>query len=677
MFQKIPNYIKYIFTNVFFLFIFIIFFRSLFYLFFAQLDNVSSLEIQKAILLGIRFDLKLAILTFFPLTVLVLITNYRFLKSKTYKKIATIYLVLAYLTLTLFYLFDFGYYEYLAIRLDASSLRFLGNLKISIQVLIESYPIYKGLLGLLILNFIIYKYATFIYNIFSKTHQEITKKLKVVFFILTILLLSFGVYNSVTHYPLRWSEAFFSKTNSVNQFALNPVLYFFDSFAFRSEGVDLEKFKTYYPVIAKHLDLPQDTINFEKKVTFKIPYKEKPNIVFVMLESVGTAPMSFYGNPLNSTPKMDSIIKESLSFSKFYVHKPGTAGSVFASITGLPDIEDIKTASRNPMIIDQRIIFDQFKEYEKLYFLGGSANWANIRGVFQSNIKDLKIYEEGSFEEENRADVWGIDDYDLFKEADKKLKKLQKKGKPFVAYIQTATNHMPFTVPNKKENFIPILENEIDEKTLLKGGFRSLGQLNGIRYLDFNVARFLERTKKSGYYDNSIFVFFGDHRGGMKKLNFLKNNEDDLGVQVHHVPFFIHAPNYIKPQIIDKYAKLIDVFPTATSLAKVNYVNYTLGRDLLDSTSINTAAFVYIQSKGEKAVGLLKDNFYYEKTNISKKTGLYSLQADAVKDIQHDRPNIAKEMDSLLSAYYHTTKYLYFNNKKDSKPEKILGNSKN
>ena len=70
---------------------------------------------------------------------------------------------------------------------------------------------------------------------------------------------------------------------------------------------------------------------------------------------------------------------------------------------------------------------------------------------------------------------------------------------------------MPFTVPDKKETFRPILEEEISEKTLLKGGFRSLGQLNGIRYLDFNVAHFLERAKEAGYYDNSIFVFFGDH----------------------------------------------------------------------------------------------------------------------------------------------------------------------
>jgi phosphoglycerol transferase MdoB-like AlkP superfamily enzyme len=669
MFQKIPNYIKYIFTNVFFLFIFIAFFRGIFYFFFASLENISSQEIQKAVLLGLRFDLKLAILTFFPIAILVLITNYKFFKNKIYRSIATVYITLAYFILTLFYLFDFGYYEYLAIRLDASSLRFLGNFKISFQVLMESYPVYKGVFGLVILCLISYKFAAYILKTHTKAHQKITNKIKALFFIFTFLTLSFGVFNSVTHYPLRWSEAFFSKNNAINQFTLNPVLYFFDSFAFRSEGVNLEEFKNYYPVIAKHLDLPQDTINFEKKVTFENPYKVKPNIVFVMLESVGTAPMSFYGNPLNSTPKMDSLIKESVSFSKFYVHKPGTAASVFASITGLPDIEDVKTASRNPMIIDQRIIFDQLEGYEKLYFLGGSANWANIRGVFQSNIEKLKIYEEGSFEEENRADVWGIDDYDLFKESDKKLKKLHEKGKPFVAYIQTATNHMPFTVPDKKESFMPILENEIDEKTLLKGGFRSLGQLNGIRYLDFNVARFLKRAKESDYYENSIFVFFGDHRGGMKKLNFLKNSEDDLGIQVHHVPFFIHAPKYIKPQIIDKYAKLIDIFPTATSLAKVNYTNYTLGRDLLGTTSNNTAAFVYIQSKGEKAVGVLKDNFYYEKTNISKKTGLYSLQADTVKDIQRDKPAIAKEMDSLLSAYYHATKYLYFNNKKESQPK--------
>ncbi|QVY66690.1 LTA synthase family protein [Polaribacter sp. Q13] len=663
MFKKIPNYVKYIFTNVLFLFIYILLFRILFYQFFAQLEGVATSEVQKAFSLGVRFDLKLAVITFLPLAILILIVNYRFFKTKIYKKIANLYLVLAYLILTLFYLFDFGYYDYLSIRLDASSLRFLSNLEISSQVLVESYPIYKGIFGLLLLCFLIFKLSKFIYNSYSSQRNTISKKIKAIYFISTILLLSYGIYNSITHYPLRWSEAFFSKKNEVNQFALNPVLYFFDSFAFRSEGVNMDSFKAYYPVIAKQLNLPKDSISFERKVVFDSTYTKKPNVVIVMMESVGVKPLSYYGNAINSSPKIDSIIKKSLSFSNFYVHKVGTAASVFATITGLPDIENVKTASRNPLIQDQRIIFDQFKGYEKLYFLGGSANWANIRSIFQSNINGLQIFEEGSYKTEKRADVWGIDDYELFNESNKVLKKLSKEDKPFIAFIQTASNHMPFTVPDQKESYTPLSEDEVSDDLLKKSGFKSVAQLNALRYLDFNIAKFLERAKKSGYYDNTIFAFFGDHNTSMKRTDkFTK--EFDLNIQAQHVPFFIHAPNLIKIGTISKNGKLIDLFPTVASLAKINYTNYTLGNNLLDSIPKKTASFVYLKINGEPAVGLLQDSLYYSKTDISKTTGLFNLKTKEVKDIKDTYPLVAKKMDSLLSAYYHSTKYLYFNNKK-------------
>ena len=143
MAKKIPNYIKYIFVNILFLLVFTSFFRILFYTFFSELNSFFSSEVQKAFWLGTRFDIKLTVITLFPLAIFVLVLNHRFFKQKIYKLIATFYLTLAYLVLTLFYLFDLGYYDYLTIRLDASSLRFLSNLKISSQVLIESYPIYK------------------------------------------------------------------------------------------------------------------------------------------------------------------------------------------------------------------------------------------------------------------------------------------------------------------------------------------------------------------------------------------------------------------------------------------------------------------------------------------------------------------------------------------------------
>jgi len=666
MFKKIPNYIKYIFTNVFILFVFIFIFRIIFFTSFAQLENVSSAELKTAFWLGLRFDLKLAILSFFPLSIFVLITNYSFFKYHIYQKIATIYSLIIYLILTLFFLFDFGYYDYLSIRLDASSLRFLSNLKISGQVLLESYPIYKGLLGVLLLCYIIFKIAKQIYLYFNNQKTFISNKIKSFYFITTFLLLSFGIYSSIVHYPLRWSEAFFSKNNAVNQFTLNPVLYFFDSFAYRSEGVNMDEFKKYYPVIADHLGLPKDRVSFERKVTFDTKYTKKPNVVIVMMESVGVKPMSFYGNAIQSTPILDSLIIKSVSFPNFYVHKSGTAASVFASVTGLPDIESVRTASRNPLLQDQRILFDQFTEYEKLYFLGGSANWANIRSIFQSNIKGLKIFEEGSYETEKRADVWGIDDYELFKETNKELEKLAKQNKPFVAYIQTASNHMPFTVPNKKESYKPLKDSEISKQLLAKSGFKSVAQLNALRYLDFNIGRFLKRTKESGYYENTIFVFFGDHNTAMTRTA-LYEKEHDLNIQLQHVPFLIHAPKFIKPTIIKKNGKLIDLFPTVISLAKINHNNYTLGNNLLDTAYTKTASFVYLSIKGEPAVGLLKDSLYYSKTRVTKTRGLYNLNKKGLTDLQEQYPKQLKEMDSLLEAYYTATKYLYFNNKKLSK----------
>lgn len=664
MFSKIPNYIKFIFSNAFFIFCYLLILRLVFYYFFSDLENANENEVSSAFNYGIRFDIKLTSLLIFPLAILIFIVNTRIFKNNILKTISKTYLLLAYVFITLFYVFDFGYYDYLNTRLDAASLRFLSNLKISTQVLFESYPVFKGLAVLLILILIFYKIISFVYNSFEENRDNPTKKQKAFFIIIPTLILAFGIYNSFTHYPLRWSQAFFSQNNNINQFALNPVLYFFDSFKFRNEGFDTEKTKKYYSTISRELNLPKTPLTFEKKFHKNDSIKNKPNVVIVMLESLGVVPMSYYGNPLNSTPHMDSIIKNSVSFPNFYVHKAGTAASVFASVTGLPDVDGIRTASRNPFVINQRIIFNQFNDYEKLYFLGGSANWANIRGVFQANTKGLKVFEEGSYEVEKRSDVWGIDDYELFKESNKELKKLHDKKEPFIAYIQTATNHMPFTVPDQKESFKPLTYNDISKENLAKGGFDGIDRFNALRYLDFNVFKFLERSKKAGYYDNTIFMFFGDHNTSMGLVeNFKKDYEYYLSV--HRVPFFIHAPKLLNSKEIKRYTKLADIFPTAASLANINYTNYTLGNDALNEKDASNFAFLYQHIKGEPGATVLKDSLLYSKTFVSGYSHLYNMNKSAREDIQKNYPDLTKKMDSLLSGYYQSTKYLYYNNKKD------------
>ena len=664
MIRKLPNYIKYIFINVGFLFIYLFIFRLIFFFYVANFDSASQKDIITAFSYGIRFDLKLAILSYFPLSILILSANYFFFQKRIFRKISIIYHSIIYVTLTLFYLTDIGYYSYLFTRLDATSLRFLSNFKISAQLLIETYPIFKGSVGLIIL-FLLVRFTGL--KLFDKmvytSVPYISKKVKAIYFLCTFLLLSFGVYGSITHYPLRWSEAFFSKNNTINQFSLNPVLNFFDSFAFRNDGADIETTKAYFPVIASYLNIPKDSLSFERKITFDSIHENKPNLVIVMLESVGVVGLGSQGNLAKATPYMDSIINKSTYFENFYVHKPGTAASVFSSITGLADVDNQKTASRNLRAIDQKIIFDQFEGYKKLYFLGGSANWANIRGVFQSNINGLKIYEEGSYEIEDRADVWGIDDYDLFKESDKVFRELHTSNEPFVAYVQTATNHRPFSVPENKETFRPFTEEDIDEDTIKESGFISLAQLNALRYLDFNVHVFLRRAKASGYYENTVFAFFGDHNTSMNKTEAFKK-EFDLGIQVHHVPLFIHAPKFLKPQKINNTTKLADLFPTLATIAKSDYTNFTLGSNALDTLKTDSFGFLYLKINGEPGLGLIQNDFYFTKTNFNNSTSLYKLSDDKQKDVTENYPNIASKMDSLITSYYHSTKYLYYNNKK-------------
>ena len=71
--------------------------------------------------------------------------------------------------------------------------------------------------------------------------------------------------------------------------------------------------------------------------------------------------------------------------------------------------------------------------------------------------------------------------------------------------------------------------------------------------------------------------------------------------------------------------------------------------------------------KGEPEIGLVKDSLYFFRTNTTNTTGLYNLKNKNLFDIKERHTTIAQQMDSLVNAYYHSTKYLYFNNKKSNK----------
>ncbi|MEI9958201.1 MAG: sulfatase-like hydrolase/transferase [Ferruginibacter sp.] len=256
---------------------------------------------------------------------------------------------------------------------------------------------------------------------------------------------------------MRWSDAFTLTDDFKSNLALNPFQSFFSTLSFRNSSYDIKKLRADYALMAAYLGVqnPDSTqLNFERKFNAadsthssasSLPTSSLPNVVLVICESFSAYKSSMYGNPLNTTPYFNELCKNGVFFDRCFTPSYGTARGVWATITGIPDVEDPSTASRNPNAVNQHTIINNFTNYNKYYFLGGSANWANIRGLLTNNILGLHLYEEQDYKSK-AVDVWGISDKNLFLEANSVLKE---QSKPFFAVIQTADNHRPYTIPKK------------------------------------------------------------------------------------------------------------------------------------------------------------------------------------------------------------------------------------
>ena len=660
------QYLKILIAQIVKLFAFTQIFRILFYFMFLSNQEFKQGELLHSWYLGLKFDLRYTLIVLIPFALLVAIARNKVFTG-ILKKIASTYIIFIFVATLLLYLLDIGHYQYLEMRVNSSIIRFTTNPLISLQMVWESYPVIWGTIVVIILVLVIKFITNKNFDNYSK--GEFKKETKLAFtgkLIVSILIYAAGIYGAVAYYPLRWSQTMFTHNQNLQGFALNPGMNIYDTYKFKDTGFDLVATKKGFPVISEYLGIEKrDTIDFRRPIK-PIIQSTRPNIVVIMLESMGSSKMSLHGNPMLATPVMDTLAMHGRFFPNFFVPGVGTARTVYTSLTGIPDISIQKTASRNQFIIDQKIIFNEFDGYEKYYFLGGNANWANIRAVFENNIEGLNIYEEGDYDRPH-TDVWGLTDYDLFYESDKILKKQNESGKPFIAYIQTASNHKPYTIGASDNNEFKVLEEkDIDMKLFEGAAYDNIDQYNAVRYLDYNIGRFLKRAKENGYFENTIFVMFGDHDGSTRPYNFSKTPWYDLSVNSHRSVAIMYSPNYIKHEIDSLPTNLMDVMPTMASYSGKEMTNYTLGRNLNDSISKNRMAF-YNGSLNGGYIALFDGKYILKFSLATKKYSLFDLKSvNPLDEIYEKNKKLEKikYLEKLLDANFQATKYLMFNNKK-------------
>ncbi|PSL47589.1 phosphoglycerol transferase MdoB-like AlkP superfamily enzyme [Chitinophaga niastensis] len=667
--KNIPRYIRYVFVQTLYLFLLMVMFRAIFYLFFFKTTITDSAAITKAWYLGLKFDLRLALMLIVPIAAIALISRNKFFTSKAICRTNFIYFFIVYLLLTLLYILDLGHYDYLGLRLDPSVLRFLakGERADNARMVWQSYPVVRGALAIIIFMFIVYRIEKSTWKRFASQPAVYLRNWPFTSYVIgMVLLVAGGIYGNFAYFPLRWSQAMFTRDNGVTSLGLNPILYFVSNLTVEGDTFYLESTKKYYPAIAEYLkvdSLQTEKLNYVRTVPGD-PTKPKLNVVLVMLESTGAAVTSMYNNPMQATPNMKRLADSGVLFKNFYVPAISTAKTVFGVTTGLPDITTVKTASRHPKMLDQRIVMDQFKGYDKLYLLGGNTNWANIRAVFTNNVEGVRIYEEGMYKSP-KADVWGVSDYDLITEASGILKADNDKKQPFVAFLQLADNHPPYTTTSGAGDFKKMTEKELDMNKFKKSGFVSVDQFNALRYEDYNVGHLIDMARKDGYLDNTIFVFFGDHNCVLNPYSFMPLPEYELATGGVHVTAFMYSPKHIAPQQVTTPGSLLDVYPTVAKMVGMPYKNYTLGVDLFDSARVNNK-YVFLNYVRNQLpyYAILGDRYLYEICLKTDSAALYDLKGDPMKNIRAQLPDTAKSLDNLTRGFSESTRYLLFNNKK-------------
>jgi phosphoglycerol transferase MdoB-like AlkP superfamily enzyme len=654
---QMPKTIQWV-VKLFFIFLLIFtLFRISTYLAFKPAET-SLQQVIGSFLMGLRFDIRWISILLIPIVLLSLIPKFSPYSSDIARRIWVIYLAISTFLLMFFFGADYGHFAYVSTRLNASALNFYEDAKISFQMLWQSYPLFWMVLALIVLAYLFY-------HLYKRTHQRVetvNSKTAIIYkrrwyaFVLFFMLI--GVHGSFSLKPLQWKDAFVFKDNFKSYLALNPLENFFTTLQFRKPKADVDLMKSSYQAVADFLQIEKvDQVNYSFKrevYPSSRALESKPNIVLVICESFSMYKSSMSGNPLNATPYFNLLTKQGIFFDHCFTPHFATARGVFATLTGIPDVQLSKFSSRNEESLNQHTIINSFEDYGKHYFIGGSSEFNNYRGLL-NNIKGVQLHEEGSYTSP-KVNVWGISDKDLFTESNTVLAKEQK---PFFAIIQTADNHRPYTIPETDKDFV---KKNFPKDSLEKYGFLSIEEYNAFAYMDYSIQHFIELAKKEKYFHNTIFVFVGDHgvEGNATAIYptvWTKNRLSD-----EHVPLLLFAPSLLQSQYRHEVVSQIDVLPTIAGLVHQPYTNTTLGRDVLNPNKKQNGAFVIHHDEGK--IGWITDSFYFVKNIRFEQEQLLPLNSNTVTWSKEEEAAIKKRYSAFTTSFYETAKWMLLNNKK-------------
>lgn len=314
------------------------------------------------------------------------------------------------------------------------------------------------------------------------------------------------------------------------------------------------------------------------------------NVIYIHLESFQNFLMNYEINGEEVTPFLNSLIKDSntLYFDNFF-HQTAqgkTSDAEFMlenSLFGLPQGSAFITKGQNTYQAAPAILKES--GYSSAVFHGNNGTFWNRNEIYKSfgydHFFDANYYDTTVGED---MAEYGLLDKPFFEQSLDYIKALPQ---PFYSKFITVGNHYPY----KMDQNLTTIDKANTGDASVDDYFQTA------RYADEAIEQFIGELQKSGLYDNSMLVFYGDHYGISENHN--KAMEQIIGKEItpyestnlQRVPLIIHVPG-MQGGINHTYGGQIDLLPTLLHLLGIDSQNYVhFGTDLLSKEHNNVVTF--------------------------------------------------------------------------------------
>ncbi|MBQ6581757.1 MAG: sulfatase-like hydrolase/transferase [Alistipes sp.] len=326
-------------------------------------------------------------------------------------------------------------------------------------------------------------------KLYRKVEQSVRQRLlSTAVMLLTGGLLFLAIRGGLDTAPANVSKVYFSDNMFLNQAATNPIFSFLSSSA-RSELKDSdyryfsdEECEEIFSIVAG---------NTAPVSSEKLLRTERPNVVLIMLESLGRTVMDEVVDGRAIAPNLQRIKQEGIWFENMYANSYRTDRGTVAVMSGYaahPVVSVMKypqKAHTLPAIARSL----QNEGYATSFMYGGDANFTNtISYLYGTGVERITDKAQLSFDAPTNK--WGYADDVVCPYFAEEVLSLSQQGKPFFATLLTLSSHEPFDVPYSA------FEDKI---------------LNSVAFTDEAVGKMIDSWRTSDAWNDMLVILIADH----------------------------------------------------------------------------------------------------------------------------------------------------------------------